>query len=47
MPDPGLDLLDFFNFLVATFGFGRTIKSKGEFLALLKKFLIKAEATEA
>ena len=45
VPDPGLDLLDFFNFLAATFGFGRTIKSKGEFLALLKKFLIKAEAT--
>ena len=46
VPDPGLDLLDFFNFLAATFGFGRTIKSKGEFLALLKKFLIKAEATK-
>ncbi len=46
VPDPGLDLLDFFNFLATTFGFGRSIKSKGEFLALLKKFLIKAEATK-
>ena len=46
VPDPGLDLLDFFNFLAATFGFGRTIKSKGEFLALLKMFLVKAEATK-
>ncbi|MDP4727166.1 MAG: AAA family ATPase [Desulfobacterales bacterium] len=44
VPDPGLDLIDFYNFLAATFKFGRTIKSKGEFLALLKKFLIKAEA---
>ena len=44
VPDPGLDLLDFYNFLAATFKFGRTIKSKGEFLTLLKKFLIKAEA---
>lgn len=46
VPDPGLELLDFFNFLAATFGIARTIKSKGEFLALLKKFLIKAEATK-
>ncbi|MGB5616901.1 MAG: AAA family ATPase, partial [Desulfobacterales bacterium] len=44
VPDPGLDLIDFYNFLAATFKFGRTVKSKGEFLALLKKFLIKAEA---
>ena len=44
VPDPGLDLIDFYNFLAASFRFGRTIKSKGEFLALLKKFLIKAEA---
>ena len=42
VPDPGLDLIDFYNFLSATFKFGRTINSKGEFLALLKKFLIKA-----
>ena len=44
VPDPGLEMIDFFNFLAASFRFGRTIKSKGEFLALLKKFLIKAEA---
>ena len=46
VPDPGLELIDFFNFLAATFKLGRKIKSKGEFLALLKKFLIKAEATK-
>ncbi len=44
VPDPGLDLIDFYNFLAASFKFGRTIKTKGEFLALLKRFLIKAEA---
>ncbi len=46
VPDPGLDLIDFFNFLATSFGLGRAISSKGEFLALLKKFLIKAEATK-
>lgn len=44
VPDPGLELIDFYNFLAASFKFGRTIKTKGEFLALLKRFLIKAEA---
>jgi general secretion pathway protein A len=44
VPDPGLELNDFYNFLAATFRFGRTINSKGEFLTLFKKFLIKAEA---
>ena len=44
VPDPGLEMIDFFNFLAASFRFGRAMKSKGEFLALLKKFLIKAEA---
>jgi general secretion pathway protein A len=46
VPDPGLELIDFFNFLAVSFKLGRKIRSKGEFLALLKKFLIKAEATK-
>ncbi|MFZ0725988.1 MAG: AAA family ATPase [Desulfobacterales bacterium] len=46
VPDPGLELIDFYNFLAASFKFGRTIKTKGEFLVLLKRFLIKAEAVK-
>ena len=44
VPDPGLDPLDFFNYLAESFRINRRVHSKGEFLAYLKKFLIKAEA---
>ena len=42
MPDPGLSILDFFNFLAVEFKMGKKFDSKGQFLIYLKHFLHKA-----
>jgi len=39
VPDPGLEILDFFNFISAEFGLNGTFNSKGAFLIHFKKFL--------
>jgi general secretion pathway protein A len=38
--DPGLEKMDFFNFVADSFGLNTRFKSKGEFLIYLKNFLI-------
>lgn len=42
IPDPGMETIDFFNFLAAEFRMNRRFASKGEFLIELKQFLLKA-----
>jgi general secretion pathway protein A len=42
VPDPGLDTLEFFNFLAVEFKMNKRFDSKGAFLIHLKKFLLKA-----
>ena len=42
IPDPGLDLLDFFKILAVEFNMGTEFSSKGEFLIHFKNFLLKA-----
>lgn len=42
IPDPGMETIDFFNFLAAEFHMNRRFASKGEFLIELKQFLLKA-----
>jgi general secretion pathway protein A len=44
IPDPGLSLLDFYNALADSLKMNRRFASKGEFLAYLKQFLLKADA---
>ncbi len=44
IPDPGLDVLDFFNILAIEFGMKKRFDSKGAFLIYLKQFLHKAYA---
>lgn len=44
IPDPGLDVLDFFKILAAEFNIGTRFNSKGEFLIHFKQFLLKAYA---
>lgn len=44
LPDPGLDSLDFFNFLSVEFKMNKKFDSKGAFLIHLKDFLHKAYA---
>lgn len=39
VPDPSLEILDFFNFISAEFGFKKTFDSKGAFLIHFEKFL--------
>jgi general secretion pathway protein A len=46
IPDPGLNSLDFFNFLSEEFGMQRTFDSKGEFLIHFKQFLHDAYKDE-
>ena len=46
VPDPGLNSLDFFNFLSEEFGMKRTFDSKGEFLIHFKHFLHDAYRDE-
>lgn len=42
VPDPGLEKLDFFNFIAASFGIEKEFLTKGTFLAHFRKFLIQA-----
>ena len=42
VPDPGLEKIDFFNFVAAAFNFNRQFNSKGEFLVYFSNFLHKA-----
>ncbi len=42
IPDPGMETIDFFNFLAAELHMNRRFASKGEFLIELKQFLLKA-----
>jgi general secretion pathway protein A len=42
IPDPGMDTIDFFNFLASEFHMNRHFASKGEFLIEFKQFLLKA-----
>ena len=46
VPDPGLNSLDFFNFLAEEFEMNRTFESKGEFLIRFKQFLHDAYRDE-
>ena len=46
VPDPGLNTLDFFNFLSEEFEMNRRFDSKGAFLIHLKHFLYKASADD-
>lgn len=43
VPDPGLDSLDFFNYLSEEFDMHRTFETKGEFLIHFKQFLHEAD----
>ena len=42
VPDPGLEKLDFFNYIGAAFGIDREFSSKGSFLAHFRQFLLQA-----
>lgn len=42
VPDPGLEKLDFFNYIGAAFGIEREFVSKGAFLVCFRKFLIQS-----
>jgi len=42
IPDPGMEAIDFFNFLAAEFHMNRRFTSKGDFLIEFKQFLLKA-----
>jgi general secretion pathway protein A len=44
IPDPGLEKLDFFNFLAEQFGMAQKFSAKGEFLIKFKKYLHDADA---
>lgn len=42
IPDPGLEVIDFFNFLAYRFNINRNFNSKGEFLIFFRKFIQNA-----
>jgi general secretion pathway protein A len=42
VPDPGLEKMDFFNYIAAGFGIEKEFQAKGMFLAYFKKFLLHA-----
>jgi general secretion pathway protein A len=46
IPDPDLEILDFFNFLAEEFKMNRTFESKGSFLIVFKHFLHEAYESE-
>lgn len=46
VPDPGLEALDFFNFLAEEFKMDRHFASKGDFLIEFKQFLLKANLSQ-
>jgi len=45
VPDPGLEKLDFFNYIGAAFGIEREFATKGAFLANFRQFLIQSNET--
>ena len=45
IPDPGLDLIDFYNFLASELNMGRTFTHKSEFLIHFKRLLISTFST--
>ena len=45
VPDPGLETIDFFNFLAEEFKMDRRFASKGDFLIEFKRFLLKASSS--
>jgi len=45
VPDPGLEKMDFFNYIAAGFGIDREFQTKGAFLACFKRFLLQAGET--
>jgi general secretion pathway protein A len=45
VPDPGLEKMDFFNYIAAGFGIEREFQTKGVFLSYFKKFLLQAGET--
>jgi len=45
IPDPGLEAIDFFNFLAEEFKMERRFASKGDFLIEFKQFLLKADVS--
>ena len=42
VPDPGLEKMDFFNYIAAGFGIDKEFQSKGIFLTHFKRFLVQA-----
>ena len=46
IPDPGLNTMDFFNFLAQEFEMDSKFASKGDFLIQLKQFLLTAESSQ-
>ncbi len=42
VPDPGLEKMDFFNYIATGFGIDKEFQSKGVFLAYFKRFLVQA-----
>jgi general secretion pathway protein A len=46
IPDPGLEAIDFFNFLAEEFKMERRFASKGDFLIEFKQFLLKAYSSQ-
>ena len=42
VPDPGLEKLDFFNYIAAAFGMDHEFTTKGTFLAHFRRFLLQA-----
>jgi len=41
IPDPGMDLIDFYNFMASELKMGRSFENKGEFLIHFKRFLLE------
>ncbi len=46
IPDPDLDIIDFFNLLAEEFQMNKTFHSKGEFLVQFKQFLLESYASD-
>ena len=44
IPDPGMELIDFYNILAAELNMGRTFDNKGEFLVYFKRFILETAA---
>jgi general secretion pathway protein A len=44
IPDPGMELIDFYNILAAELNMGRSFDNKGEFLVHFKRFILNTAA---